>query len=342
MVRTSPIEVLVTIPFSAQLIERLQEVSPQLKITVLPAHQTEDIPSVQWLKTEVLYTDMVLPDPSLAPNLRWVQLHYAGIEYAAQSSLSKKPEVVITSLSGALSSKVAEFILMMMLCLGMRMPDIFVNQTRREWPNDRNTRLLPLRELKDSTVGIIGYGSIGRELARLLYPFGVTILAAKRDAMNPRHNGYTPEGIGDPEGNCFHRLYPIQALSSMIKDCDFVINTLPLTPETRGLVNAEVLRVLKPTAFVIDISRGGIVDHHCLTSMLQENKLGGMALDIFATEPLPPDSPLWNMPNTIISPHIAGISQLYHERAITLFIENIKRYIAGLSLYNRYDVHKGY
>lgn len=336
-----PIEVLITLQFSQALVERLSGVSPRFKLTTLKARKADEIPDDVWKRTEVLYTHRVLPQPEQAPNLRWIQFHWAGIDHALDAPLVHRPNLQVTTLSGASAAQVAEYLVLMLLALGHHLPDLFTHQKRAEWPRDRAERFSP-RELRGSTVGIVGYGSIGRQVARLLQPFDVTILAAKHDAMHPLDTGYTPEGQGDPSGDLVRRLYPYQALRAMLRECDFVVLTLPLTPQTRGLIGAEELAVLKPTAFFIDASRGGVVDAPALLAALREQKLAGAALDVFAEEPLPPDSPLWKLPNVIVTPHISGLTPAYDERAVTLFSENLHRYLGGLPLYNRVDLEKGY
>jgi phosphoglycerate dehydrogenase-like enzyme len=283
----------------------------------------------------------LLPTPELAPRLRWVQFHWAGVDHAIDAPILKRADVVATTLSGAAASQVAEYAIMMMLACGRHLAQAAMLQQKHDWPSDRWERFVPV-ELRGSTVGIIGYGSIGRETARLLHSFGATVLAAKRDAMNPVETGYTPEGLGDPEGNLVHRLYPFQALRSMVKDCDFVLVSAPLTSQTRRLVNAEVLQAMKPGSFLIDVSRGGVVDSAALLEALGKGSLGGAALDVFAEEPLPSDHPLWAMPNVLITPHVGGFSPQYDERATALFSENLLRYLAGLMLYNIINIDKGY
>ena len=335
------IEVLITIPFSDAQIASLRNISPRLNITVAQGRKPEDIPLETWNRTEVLYTDRVLPPPAHVPNLNWIQFHSAGIDFAVESPLLKMPGIVATTLSGAAAIQVAEYAVMMMLTLGHRLLDLLALQARSEWPRDHWERFLP-QELSGSTVGLVGYGSLGRQIAHVLQPFGATILATKRDVMHPQDTDYTVDRLGDPQGDYFHRLYPIQALRSMLKECDFIVDTLPLTPETRNRIDAEMLEVVKPTAFVIDLSRGGIVNQAALIAALQEHRLAGAALDVFTEEPLPPTSPLWSMPNVIITPHLSGVSPHYDERAVTLFGENLNRYLVGLPLYNRFDPQKGY
>lgn len=330
-----------TVPFSESILDDLNSISPRLHFHTQTAKRPEDISADIWQKAEILYTDQVLPNPAQTPNLRWVQFHYAGIDFAAGSPLLQKPDLTVTTLSGAAAPQMAEFALTMLLALGHHLPYFGANQGKGEWPRDKNERLRPL-ELRGSTVGLVGYGSICRELARLLQPFQVTILASKRDVMRPQDTGYMAAGLGDPEGNLFHRLYPIQALRSMLKECDFVVVALPLNDSTRGLITAAELAAMKPGAFLVDVGRGGIIEPGALLSALQDRKLGGAALDVFVEEPLQPNSPFWKLPNTIITPHIAGLSQFYNQRAAELFAENLKRYLSGDALMNRFDPQQGY
>ncbi len=338
---TTPVEILITLPFGSALIQKLQEVSERLRISVHPAQKIEDIPAEAWARCEVLYTDRLLPDPGLAPRLKWIQLHYAGVEHVIDSPLLARPDLFVTSLSGAAASQTAEYVLTMLLALARQLPALAAAQRKAEWPKDRWTRFMP-RELRTSTVGILGYGSIGRQVARLLREFGATVLATKFDARQPADHGYTPEGISDPQGDLAHRLYPAQAVKSMLKDCDFIVVALPLTPQTRGLLNAETLAACKPGAYLVDVSRGGIVDHAALLKALQEHKLAGAALDVFPEEPLPSKSPLWEHPNLILTPHIAGVSAHYDQRATDLFAINLTRYLNGQPLYNLCDPQRGY
>ncbi len=329
------IEVLTTIPFPDPVMHRLKNLAPRIKINLIPAQEVGDIPADIWNKIEVLYTDVLLPDPELVPNLKWVQFHYAGIDYIHGSNLLQKNDLIVSSMSGASAIQEAEYILMMLLALSHRLPDLAVNQFKKEWPKDRWDRFTPI-ELTGSTVGLVGYGSIARELARILQAFNVTVLAAKRDVMHPEDTGYSIEGHGDPDGNYFNRLYPIQALKQMLKLCDSVVVTVPLTPETRGLIGTEEFQVMKPGSFLIHIARGGIVDEIALMNALNEKKIGGAALDVFVQEPLLPESPLWKTPNLVLTPHVSGFSSHYKERAGEMFAENLARYLHGEPVLNQY------
>lgn len=341
MVETDSIEVLIVVPFPEDVINELRQVSPRLNITARTFKKPEDLPVDIWKRTEVLYAARQLPDPKLLQNLKWFQSHWVGIESEWSSGILDKPGVQVTTMSGATALQVAEYVVTMLLALGHHVPDLIANQQQSSWPERRWERFTP-QELRGSTVGILGYGSIGREVARLLQPFGVKILAAKRDVMHPEDTGFRIKDTGDPEGRYFTRLYPIAARRSMLSECDFVISTLPNTPETSGLIGKEELAAMKHSAYLVDVGRGGVIDPNALYEALKGQSLAGAALDVFTEEPLPPDSPLWSLPNLIITPHIAWSSPQYTQRAGQLFAENLRRYLAGEPLYNQFDVEKGY
>lgn len=336
------INVLVTVEFTQEQLAELGGLSRSLKVRSHPVPQGQQLPEAEWEGTEVLYTFRDLPTPEQTPNLRWIQFHLAGIEEHLDAPILHKPDLQATTLSGANAPQVAEHALALMLALGHRLPRMLADQAERKWPTKRSESHLP-SELIGSTVGIVGYGSIGQRLARLLAPFGVTVVASKRDILSaPRVDEFEVGGTGDPHAELVRRLYPSQALRSMFKECDYIVVTVPLTPQTRGLIGARQLAGMKPGAYLIDVSRGGVVDQDALLAGLQKKQLAGAALDVFPDEPLPADSPLWEQPNVIVSPHVAGLSPRYLERAFTLFKENLRRYVAGEALLNRIDLERGY
>ncbi len=335
------INLLVTVPLPEEMLADIRDVSPRIRLTPFFTRKAEELPADIWKKTEVLYTDAVLPDPQLAPDLKFIQFHWTGLDLLAETPIFKDPGIHIAHSSGVAVSQIAEYTLMMMLALGHRLPEMTALQAKSEWVRNRWEKLIPV-ELRGSTVGIVGYGSIGREIARLVQPFGAKVLAAKRNVMQPADSGYTQEGLGDPEGALFHRLYPIQAVGSMVKECDFVVVCLPLTPSTRHLINDEVLRYMKPEAYLIDIGRGEIVEQAALLTALQEHRIAGAALDVFEEEPLNPQSPFWHLPNVYVTPHISGVSSEYRRRAVDFFILNLTNYINGLPLLNIFNPEQGY
>jgi phosphoglycerate dehydrogenase-like enzyme len=335
------IQVLLTVEFSPQQLEELSKLSRSLQVTSHPLSQGQAPSQDEYARAEVLYTFRALPKPEQAPNLRWIQFHLAGIEEHLAEPILRKPDLQATTLSGANSPQVAEHALSLMLGLAHHLNRMLADQGQRVWPINR-ADIYSVDELMGSTVAIVGYGSIGQRLARLLQSFDVTILASKRDLLVENRSDFQVDGQGDPAASLVNRLYPGKALRTMLKECDFVVITVPLTAETRGLIGPKQLAALKPSAYVIDVSRGGVLDHEALVQALQKKQLAGAALDVFPEEPLPADSPLWDLTNVIISPHVAGLSPHYIDRAFILFKENLRRYIAGQDLLNKIDLERGY
>ena len=340
MASMADIPVLITVDMPDALLDRLRAVSPHIEIDLLPTGDASDFSEEQLGEMEVLYTRQALPEPEQVPNLRWIQFHWSGIDAFVDQSLLRS-EMIVTTLSGAAVPQMAEFALTMMMSLGHHMPSMMEDQKKKVWADNKFTRFRP-KELRGSTVGIVGYGNIGREIARICQALGAQVLATKRDLKTLDAGGYVLEGLGDSEADIPERLYPPQALPSMASECDFLVLTVPLTPETRGLVDAKVFESMKDTAYLIDVSRGGVVDQGALVEALREETIAGAALDVYPVEPLPESSPLWELPNVILSPHVGGTSGQYLERAADLFAENLRRYVANEPLLNRYDSKRGY
>jgi len=340
MASMADIPVLITVDMPDALLDRLRAVSPHIEIDLLPTGDASDFTEEQLGEMEVLYTRQALPEPEQVPNLRWIQFHWSGIDDFVDHSLLRS-DMIVTTLSGAAVPQMAEFALTMMMSLGRHMPNMMQDQREKIWADNKFTRFRP-QELRGSTVGIVGYGNIGREIARICQALGAQVLATKRDLKTLDAGGYVLEGLGDSQADIPERLYPPQALPSMASECDFLVLTVPLTPETRGLVNEKVFESMKDTAYLIDVSRGGVVDQGALVEALREGTIAGAALDVYPVEPLPESSPLWELPNVILSPHVAGTSGQYLERAADLFAENLRRYVANEPLLNRYDSKRGY
>jgi phosphoglycerate dehydrogenase-like enzyme len=335
------ISVLMTQEFPSLILDRMKTVSPHLEIQVEQIIEVKDLPDDQWEEVEILYTAGVLPDPDQVPNLNWVQLHTFGVEPFSGHPMMKS-EIKITNLSGANATQMAEYALMSMLAMGHRLqPMLDARLSGELWSGDFRKRFRP-QELRGSTVGIVGYGSVGREIGRLCHEAGAQILAIKRDLRNVEDEGFILPGVGDPRAEIPLRIYPPTALASMAAECDFLVVAVPLTSQTRGLVGKEVFEKMKSSAYLVDISSGSVLNHGALVEALNEKRFAGVALDVFPIEPLPETSPLWGMPNVIITPRIAGNSRHSGERAAEVFIENLRRYISGDRLLNLYDPKRGY
>ncbi len=340
-----PINVVVTFDFSDAEIADFRAVSPRLKVE----RYTSTVPDKVWAEAEILYTIRNFPMPEQAPRLRWIQLHSAGADHMVKEPIFKAQDVEVTTTSGIHATIMAEYCLMMMTAFNFQLLQLLRYQSAAEWPGKRgNAAVGPIETfaptpLRGQTVGIIGYGSIGRELARLCDALGMTVLAAKHDVMHPEEGpAYREPGTGDPNGEIPRRIYPFQAIASMAQECDFLIVLAPLTTQTHHLINEAVLASMKKTGILINAARGDLVDEAALISTLAADRIRGAGLDVFSEEPLPKSSPLWNMENVIITPHIAGVTTTYAARAANVFIENLRRYVENRPLLNVFNRERGY
>ncbi len=332
-------QLLVTVPFDDNLLDKIVEAAPQLQV------EQEIVPENEWpddktTDAEIIYTTDKLPSPEQAPNLRWVQTHWAGIDRLPGSPLWES-DIQLTTASGIHTPNMGQYVMAQILSWASRVPDWIRTQQKGEWPPRRRELLMP-DELRDRTIGIIGYGSIGREVARLAHAFGMTILVIKNDAKQVVDRGYTLDGQGDPDGHLPTRIYPPEAIRSMIALCDYVVVTLPLTEKTHHFLDESVFREMKPTSFLVNVARGSVINEADLIKALQRGRLAGAGLDVFETEPLPSTSPLWAMDNVIITPHTSGFTPHYDERAVDLFVTNLNRYLAGEALLNVVNREAGY
>ena len=335
------IHVLSTMAFPDDWLARLRAVSPRLHVAQHTAAAVDDLPPDLWRTVDVLYTGSAFPDPARAPRLRWVQLDTSGVDHVTHTPLWSSP-CQITTLNGVAPVNMAEFALAMMLAFAHHLPRMLDHQHRRDWPSpaDRWHRFMPT-ELRGATVGVLGYGSIGREIGRVAHALGMRVLALRRSGTKTGETYRVPAlaAVAPTEPD---RIYLPDQLAPMLAECDYVVLTLPYTPQTRHLIDAAAFRAMKPTAVLVNIARGGVVDEPALIAALREGRIAGAALDVFEQEPLPPDSPFWAMPNVIISPHVAGFTPHYHERVMGVFAENLRRFLAGQPLLNRVDRECGY
>lgn len=331
------IHVLSTRSFSEAWLDRLRTVSPQLVIRQHPAETWDDVPPEYNEWVEVLYTWGVFPDPAQTPNLRWVQLDTAGYDAAFNSRLVQS-RVAITTLMGVAPPNMAEHTLMMMMALGRRLLLMLKHQAQCDWPSFeyRWNNFTP-SELFGATIGIVGYGSIGREIGRLAHAFNMRVIAITRPKPSdkPKPLLYQiPELVGLP-GTEPDLTYSPDQLLEALPQCDYVVLVLPHTPESHHMINEAAFRAMKPSAVLVNVARGGVVDEAALIRALREKWIAGAALDVFEQEPLPADSPLWRLENVIISPHVAGLTSRYYDVVLDLFSANLRRYIAGEPLLNQ-------
>jgi phosphoglycerate dehydrogenase-like enzyme len=336
------IQVLSTLGFADDLMDQLRAVSPRLQIRQQPCHNADEVAAALagHPEIEILYS-FYLPDDvlNIAPRLRWLQLHSAGADHILNHPIMVH-DVIITTTSGIHATPIAEYVFASMLAFRWQVPQWTQCQREARWPPDRWNRYAR-PELRGSTLGIAGYGSIGREIGRLAAAFGMRVLAL-RHSPGQAENGYAVERTGDPAGAIPERFFLPEQLHEMLSECDYVVVALPLTPKTEHLIGEAELRAMKPSAYLVNIARGPIVDEQALVRALREGWIAGAGLDVFEREPLPEDSPLWALENALISPHVAGFTPRYDERAAALFAENLGRYLSGVPLLNLVDKAIGY
>ena len=267
----------------------IRQIAPQSQIvTISPSSAVDD--SLE--DVEVFFLHWGLDQEALQqllrrmPNLRWLHTISAGVDHVPLPQLAAS-DVLLTNASGVFDTPVAEVVLAYMLSVVKRLPEMHQQQRARRWQPQK------LDELRGLTAGILCMGSIGVEVARLSRAFGMHVLGLQR---HPRPHEHAEEVL-PPERRC-----------DLLRRSDFVVVACPLTPETERLIGANELAAMKPTGWLINIARGPLVDEEALIKALQQRQIGGACLDVFTEEPLPEQSPLWDLPNVIITPHNAGSS----------------------------------
>jgi len=330
--------VLVTTAFGEGQLARLRRVSPRL--TVARAEpETADYASA-----EILYAGVLPRDRSRAPRLQWVQVHMAGVNGLHDHPLYADAALALTTASGVHAATVAEYAMTVLLALAHRVPRMVEWQGRGVWPPDEQRwPLFVPTAVRGATLGVIGYGSIGRELARIAKTaFAMRVLACKRDPARRDDHGYCPAGSGDPEGRLPDAWFSPAELTDLLAGSDVVVMCAPLTREVRHMIGARELSAMKRTAYLINVGRGASVDEAALARALGDGQIAGAAVDVFVQEPPPAGHPLYAAPNVIVSPHVSGFVASYDDDCCTLFAENLRRYLDGAPLLNLVDRAKGY
>ena len=263
-----------------------------------------------------------------ADALRWLHTPLAGVDRVLSPELLKSA-IRVTSSRGVNSVAVAEHTLGLVLAMTRGIADAVRAQAERRWAQqDLYGRQPPLEELSGKLLGILGLGDIGRELAVRARALGMTVWGLARTAR--------------PKPDCVDRLLLAGKEEALLRESDVLVLAVPLTRATHGMIGERQLKKMKHSALLINIGRGELVQESALVRALREGGLAGAGLDVFATEPLPPTSPLWTLPQVVITPHIAGTHPQYMPRSADLFVHNLKRYLAGEPLINEVDKQAGY
>jgi phosphoglycerate dehydrogenase-like enzyme len=347
------VRVVVTFDLDRALVERIRQVDPRVRVSVLSLAQrrlfrggrlvwrrsSEMAKGVEeseedarrgldeaLAQAEVLLTLSTMPTDLLsrAPRLKWIQLTSAGADRLVNREVLQGG-IPVTTAGGIHVAPIGEYVLGMIIMLAKGWPHLFRAQQAREW-----ARLTP-QELEGKTVGVIGLGNVGQEVARLVKLMGMRVLGVRRS--------------GEPLESSEHLVDEIFApldLLHVLSQSDYVVLAVPLTEETHHLMGELAFQAMKPSAYLINVSPGAVVDETALLRALKVGLIGGAGLDVFESEPLPQESELWRLHNVMISPHIAGETAHYNEGAVALFCDNLRRYLADEPLLNLVDPQRGY
>jgi phosphoglycerate dehydrogenase-like enzyme len=317
----------------AEMLRRIRAVSPRISVkdasTLVFAELHGDKSEKEKLNALLAETEVIfglIPPKNIiarAPKLKWMQTVSAGVDRHQGTDIWKS-DVIITGVSGIHATPIGEYVLLFMLMLAKNTPLGFKMMQTRDWLR------YPVSTLRGKTVGIIGLGHIGREVARLAKAFGMKVIATRRSVKKAG------------KARNVDLLLPRDRLKELLKNSDYVALTLPLTPETKHIIGEAELKAMKPTSYIINIGRGGLIDQEALIKALDLKQIAGAGLDVMTPEPLPKESRLWDFENVILSPHVSGGMEDYMLHATELFCDNLKRYLECRKLRNVIDKQKGY
>jgi len=306
--------------------KRLTEEFPRIKIVHLPDYTRVDaeIPD-----TDIAITWSIRPEQvRAAKKLRWIHSPAAAVHTLIFPEIIESP-IQITNARDVHGPVVAEHVIALMFALAKKIPDAVHLQQKHEWGQQRMWDELPrVREVAGATVGLIGLGSIGRAVLKSAKALGMRVIAARE---HPEKGTEGAEAVYGPS-----------QIDEVFRQADYVVLAAPMTDSTTAIANAARLALMKPDACLINVGRGPLVDEPALTAALREKKIGGAALDVFPKEPLAPDSLLWDLPNLLITPHTAALTDKIWDRHYTLFSENLRRFRSGQPLLGVVDKHRGY
>ena len=312
--------------YAARIADAAARAGVTADFLVLPPDPGGRLPDADCARAEIaFFSSDVFPDYSRqffsavrkAPGLRWLHVFNVGVDHPIYTEMLGRG-VRLTTSAGSTAVPIAQTAIMALLALARGLPRWSAAQRERRWDPVR-AEPLP-RDLAGQTLVIVGVGSIGAEIARLSRALGLRVIGVRR----------TPQGPGDP----VDELHPPAALPALAARCDWLVLACPLTPETRGLVDAALIARLPAGAHLINVARGEIVNEPALIAALERGHLAGAYLDVFEQEPLPPESPLWSLPNVLVTPHNSAVSSGNDERVLEIFLDNLGRWRRGEPMVN--------
>ena len=280
--------------------------------------------------TEIVFTFSLSPEQlGIARNLRWIHSPAAAVHQFLFSEFVNG-DVILTNAREVHGAVVAEQVIAMIFAMAKRIPQATRFQQQRIWGQENIWELDGgPREIAGATLGLVGLGSIGRNVARHAAGLGMRVIAVRQHVDGPK-----PESV--------HEVLPTSRINEMLSAADYVVLAAPVTPATQHMIGREQLAKMKSDAFLINVGRGSLIDEPALIETLRKRKIGGAALDVFDQEPLPAESPFWDLDNLLIMPHTAGMTAKLWERHYTLFSENLRRYLSGQPLLGLVDKKAGY
>ncbi len=258
-----------------------------------------------------------------ADKLKWLHLPSAGADGYTDKAIYYRKDIKLTNSSGVFGLPIAEHIFAMILSYNRNLWEYAYNKREKKW-----SRSSGARDFCGSTVGILGLGDIGNEVAKRAKAWGANVLAVKRTITK------APEYVD--------KLYSLDDMDEVLKQSDYIVLALPDTPKTKGIISMEKLKQMKPHAFLVNIGRGTLINQDALITALKENWIGGAGLDVTTPEPLPEESPLWELPNVILTPHTSGLSPSNINRRFEIFNRNLKLFLENKPLENMVDFTEGY
>jgi glyoxylate/hydroxypyruvate reductase A len=346
MAKNRPLKVLIASPLEPEQAQRIAAAAPG-RIEVIYEPDLLPVPRyvadhhgrpralseeqrARWLhhlrEADILFDfDWLAPERLLqhAPRLRWVQGTSAGIGELLRRTGLIDSDLLFTTAAGVHGSALAEFVILALLYFYRDVPRLQRMQQAHHWERYTN------RELAERRALVVGLGAVGQTIARRLAALDLEVWGARRTQDAPR-----PDGVS--------RVLPLTELRSVLGLIDALILACPLTPETNGLIGAAELAAMPEGALLINVARGKVLDERALAQVLRNGRLGGAALDVAEVEPLPGDSPLWDLPNVLISPHSASTVHAENSRIVDIFLANLRRYLDGEPLINRFERTRGY
>ncbi len=284
--------------------------------------------------TAAALASMPIPEELLeaGSNLEWVHSGAAGVGKSLTPAMLSSP-VVLTNSAGIHGPPIAETVLAMILFFGRGLDFAVEGHRRAEWwAKPFYAAEAPVRELSDSTVGIVGFGGIGQEVARRVASLGARVIALKRKPPVAGEEDLQPVGGGAGLGSYIDLVDGASGLEVVLEASDVLVITAPETTETRGLIDTEALARMKPGALLINVARGKLVDEDALVRALSEGRLRGAGLDVFAKEPLAPGHPLWDLPNVVLTPHVSAVTRGFWRRETDLIVQNLGCYLGGVPI----------